>query len=100
MILHLEIIGESGASILNLTMRKGRALYLFILRKDGCAEPGKKSDRVARDSYTENVSMVLSSKSHEKRKDFLDKVTSDDFGDMVKEYFSSISVKKWGDGKV
>ena len=48
------------------------------------------------DAYRENMSMVSSSQPHEKRNEFLDRVTSDNFDDMVKEYFPLMQANKTG----
>ena len=48
------------------------------------------------DAYKENMSMVSSSQSHEKRNEFLDRVTSDNFGEVVREYFPPVTVRKPG----
>ena len=48
------------------------------------------------DAYRENMSMVSSSQPHEKRNEFLDRITSDNFGDVVREYFPPVPAKKPG----
>lgn len=48
------------------------------------------------DAYKENMSMVSSSQPHEKRNEFLDRVTSDNFGEVVREYFPPVPVRKPG----
>lgn len=87
---HPEFNDEKGASIVFVHSAKG---MVALNRMKGQTEWLEISTE---DAYRENVSMVSSSKSHEKRKEFLDKVTSDNFGDVVREYFSPVPAKKQG----
>ena len=87
---HPEFNDEKGTSIVFVHSAKGMAA---LNRMKGQTEWLEIS---IEDAYRENMSMMSSSKAHEKRKDFLDKVTSDNFGDIVKEYFPLVSAKKPG----
>ena len=48
------------------------------------------------DAYCENVSLVTSSKEHEKREEFLALISPDNFEELVLKYFPSIELKKLG----
>lgn len=87
---HPEFNDEKGTSIVFIHSAKGMAA---LNRMKGQTEWLEISTE---DAYRENVSMISSSKVHEKRKDFLDKVTMDNFGDIVKEYFPLVPAKKPG----
>ena len=87
---HPEFNDEKGTSIVFTHSEKGKNALKRLKEQTEWLEIGTE------DGYRENVSMVLSSQPHQKRKEFLDRVTSENFGEVVKEYFPPIAAKKPG----
>lgn len=87
---HPEFNDEKGTSIVFTHSEKGKNALKRLKEQTEWFEIDTE------DGYRENVSMVLSSQPHQKRKEFLDRVTSENFGEVVKEYFPPIAAKKPG----
>lgn len=85
---HPEFNDEKGTSIVFVHSEKGMAALNQVKRQAEWIEIP------IEDAYRENASMVSSSEPHEKRKEFLDKVNSDNFGEMVREYLPPVLAKK------
>ena len=87
---HPEFNDEKGTSIVFTHSEKGKNALKRLKEQTEWLEIDTE------DGYRENVSMVLSSQPHQKRKEFLDRVTSENFEEVVKEYFPPIAAKKPG----
>lgn len=87
---HPEFNDEKGVSIVFVHSAKGMEALNRVKEQAEWLEIGTE------DAYRENVSMVLSSEPHGKRKEFLDRVTQENFEEMVNEYLPSVVIKKLG----
>lgn len=87
---HPEFNDEKGTSIVFTHSEKGKNALKRLKEQTEWLEIDTE------DGYRENVSMVLSSQPHQKRKEFLNRVTSENFEEVVKEYFPPIAAKKPG----
>ena len=87
---HPEFSDEKGTSIVFVHSAKGMDMLNRVKGQTEWLEIP------IEDAYRENMSMVSSSKPHEKRNEFLDRITSDNFGDVVREYFPLMQANKTG----
>lgn len=87
---HPEFNDEKGTSVVFVHSAKGMDMLNRVKDQTEWMEIP------IEDAYRENMSMVSSSQPHEKRNEFLDRVTSDNFDDMVKEYFPLMQANKTG----
>lgn len=87
---HPEFNDEKGTSIVFVHSAKGMDAWKRLKEQTEWLEIAKE------DACRENTSMVSSSKTHEKRNEFLDRITSENFGELVKEYFPPVADKKPG----
>lgn len=87
---HSEFNDEKGTSIVFVHSAKGMDMLNWVKDQTEWLEIPSE------DAYRENMSMVSSSQPHEKRNEFLDRITSDNFGDVVREYFPPVPAKKLG----
>lgn len=87
---HPEFDDNKGTSVVFIHSKKAEKMLIELKDKFECL----KVDIEA--AYRENVSLVMSSKSHEKRKEFLEQIISDNFEELVLKYFPSVEIKRSG----
>lgn len=87
---HPEFNDEKGTSIVFVHSMKGMNIL------NALKEQIVSIDIEVEDACRENKSMMLSSEAHDMREEFLDKVTSENFDELVNEYFPPVIVKKQG----
>ena len=98
-ILQLVTIGEYGISTRNLMTKKGTSI-VFVHTTKGKNILNAVKEQIVRieidveDAFRENMSMMLSSVAHEKRGEFLDRVMSENFGELVNNYFPPVVIEK------
>lgn len=87
---HPKFDDDKGTSIVFVHTEQGKKLLVQIQEQMEYLEVD------VPEAYKENPSLVISSKEHEKRGEFLEKVTVEDFERMVKEYFPQSVSKRPG----
>lgn len=87
---HPEFDDNKGVSIVFVHSEKGKNAL------QRAAENAEWIEVSVEDAYRENISLMVSSKAHEKRRDFLDEITADNFGEVVRAYFPSTTIKRSG----
>lgn len=87
---HPEFDDDKGVSIVFVHSDKGKN----VLQR--AAENAEWIEVSVEDAYRENISLMASSKPHEKRMDFLEEMTADHFGEVVKEFFPPATIKRSG----
>lgn len=85
-----EFDDDKGISIIFIHSKKGKNILSQLKDKFECIEVD------INDAYRENMSLVVSSKVHEKRNEFLERTTSDNFEEMVSIYFLPIKANPEG----
>ena len=81
---------DKGTSIVFVHSEKGKKFLKQLDDKMDCIEVD------IEEAYKENASLVISSKIHEKRKEFLEKANTTNFQELVLEYFPLKKIKKMG----
>ena len=85
-----EFDDDKGINIIFIHSKKGKNILSQLKDKFECIEVD------INDAYRENMSLVVSSKVHEKRNEFLERTTSDNFEEMVSIYFLPIKANPEG----
>lgn len=87
---HPEFDDNKGVSIVFVHSEKGKNAL------QRAAENAEWFEVSVEDAYKENTSLMVSSKAHEKREDFLVKVVEGNFEEVVREYFPLDITNKMG----
>lgn len=87
---HPQLDDDKGTSIVFVHSEKGKKFLKQLDDKMDCIEVD------IEEAYKENASLVISSKIHEKRKEFLEKANTTNFQELVLEYFPPKKIKKMG----
>ena len=85
---HPEFNDEKGTSIVFVHTTKGKNILNAV------KEQIVRIEIDVEDAFRENMSMMLSSVAHEKRGEFLDRVMSENFGELVNNYFPPVVIEK------
>lgn len=85
-----EIDDDKGVSIVFIHSEKGKKILQMLKDKIVCVKVDLDT------SYKENPSMVLSSKAHENRTEFFNRLKKDVFEELVYEYLPLKIIKKAG----
>lgn len=81
---------DKGTSIVFVHSEKGEKILRQLDNKIDCIEVE------IDEAYKENMSLINSSKVHEKREEFLERVNTSNFQELVLEYFPLKQIKKVG----
>ena len=87
---HPEFDDNKGVSIVFVHSEKGKNALQRV------AENAEWIEVSVEDAYKENTSLMVPSKAHEKRKDFLDEIAGENFGEVVEKYFPTAITNKIG----
>lgn len=87
---HPKFDDDKGTSIVFVHSKKGENILKQLEDKMNCIEVD------IEEAYRENESLVISSKAHEKREEFFEKVNPSNFQELVLEYFLPKKIKKVG----
>lgn len=87
---HPDFDDNKGISIVFVHTKQGRKLLKQLQNQMDYLEVD------IQDAYKENVSLVDSSKKHEKRKEFMEEVTAENFEKLVNLYFPKKEAEKLG----
>lgn len=87
---HPEFDDNKGTSVVFIHSKKAEKILIELKDKFEWLKVD------IEDAYRENVSLVTSSRAHEKREEFLEQITSDNFKEIVLKYFPPVEVKSLG----
>ena len=91
---HPEFDDNQGTSVVFVHSEKGETILKQLKEKMEYLPVDQE------DAYRENCSLVMSSKTHDKRQEFLEKITAEDFENFVANYFPSRVSGKGGMFKI